>query len=456
MASVQDRWFRSRKMRMTRSSECQRHVMAMESVLRVRYRTPAGDERARSFSRKADADRFAINTESSKLEGTFVDPARSEDQVRGMAAKWRSPQVRPREVHSIDVQERDGRSCPAAVATGSLGAVEFEDVQAWIAELVAADLSGAHVRKIHFVLAGVMQLAVKSKRLSSKANPAKGVELPRAKSKEKKYLNVRQVETMAKAAGTVATGAPRRASHAGRDQYRLAIYVLAYCGLRWSEIAAMRVYSVDLLVLPDAREGCRGRGRRGGPDLGHAEELRGSMGSDSGLLVDELRVLLAGKQPDDLSLTSPEGEVMRNRNARRAWFDRAAKQTGVAGSTPHELRHTAASLAVKAGANVKALQRMLGHASAAITLDIYADLFDDDLDAVAGRLDALRLILLWPDAARARNRRLAILLCKRLQAPIFGARRWWALLTLMRTGDLCAVGDPIHSIRACDAEPDRC
>lgn len=126
-----------------------------------------------------------------------------------------------------------------------LAAVEFEDVQAWIAELVAADLSGAHVRKIHFVLAGIMQLAVKSKRLS--ANPAKGVELPRAKSKEKKYLNVQQVETMAKAAGVVATGAPRRASHTGRDQYRLAIYVLAYCGLRWSEIAAMRVFSVDLV-----------------------------------------------------------------------------------------------------------------------------------------------------------------------------------------------------------------
>jgi site-specific recombinase XerD len=44
-------------------------------------------------------------------------------------------------------------------------------------------------------------------------------------------------------------------------------------------------------------------------------------------------------------------------------------------------------LAISAGANVKAVQRMLGHASAAVTLDIYADLFDDDLDAVADRLD---------------------------------------------------------------------
>ncbi len=53
----------------------------------------------------------------------------------------------------------------------------------------------------------------------------------------------------------------------------------------------------------------------------------------------------------------------------------------------HDLRHTAASLAVSAGANVKAVQRMLGHASAATTLDVYADLFDDDLEAVSTSLD---------------------------------------------------------------------
>lgn len=40
--------------------------------------------------------------------------------------------------------------------------------------------------------------------------------------------------------------------------------------------------------------------------------------------------------------------------------------------------------------DVKAVQRMLGHASAAMTLDVYADLFDDDLDAVAVALDEAR------------------------------------------------------------------
>jgi Phage integrase family len=51
--------------------------------------------------------------------------------------------------------------------------------------------------------------------------------------------------------------------------------------------------------------------------------------------------------------------------------------------TAHDLRHTAASLAISAGANPKVVQRMLGHASAAMTLDVYANLFDSDLDSVA-------------------------------------------------------------------------
>ena len=88
--------------------------------------------------------------------------------------------------------------------------------------------------------------------------------------------------------------------------------------------------------------------------------------------------------------------MLRNRNARRDWFNAAARAIGEPDLTPHELRHTAASLAVSAGASVKAVQRMLGHASAAMTFDRSADLFDDDLDPVAERLDAV-----YTRAARA-------------------------------------------------------
>jgi integrase len=104
-------------------------------------------------------------------------------------------------------------------------------------------------------------------------------------------------------------------------------------------------------------------------------------------LIDALAQQCAGKGADALVFTSPRGEVLRLMNFRRRVFDPAIAAVGLAGVTPHELRHTAASLAVSAGANVKAVQRLLGHASAAMTLDVYAGLFDDDLDAVAARLD---------------------------------------------------------------------
>jgi integrase len=82
------------------------------------------------------------------------------------------------------------------------------------------------------------------------------------------------------------------------------------------------------------------------------------------------------------------------------WFAKAVIESGVPRTTPHDLRHTTASLAVSAGANVKAVQKMLGHASAAMTLDIYADLFDDDLEAVAVALDDARsrasVAKMWP------------------------------------------------------------
>jgi integrase len=62
----------------------------------------------------------------------------------------------------------------------------------------------------------------------------------------------------------------------------------------------------------------------------------------------------------------------------------------IAGFHPHELRHTAASLAIASGADVKVVQQMLGHKSATMTLDLYGHLFGDRLDVVADAMDAAR------------------------------------------------------------------
>ena len=116
-------------------------------------------------------------------------------------------------------------------------------------------------------------------------------------------------------------------------------------------------------------------------------------------LVDRLRLQVekvAGGGPDALVWQSATGGPMRQSKPRTAdgrhsgWFQRAAEATGLPDIHPHDLRHSAARFAIQAGASVKVVQRMLGHKSAAVTLDVYADLLDDDLDEIAEKVSAAR------------------------------------------------------------------
>jgi integrase len=238
--------------------------------------------------------------------------------------------------------------------------------------LTAAGQSAASVHKIHRVLSMVLGLAVRDGRLPR--NPAAGVNLPRAVKADKRYLRAGQVAKLADAAGPG----------------RLVVLTLAYTGMRWGELAALRMSRVDLLrrrihVAESVTELSDGRLDWGLPKVHERRWVPVPR-----FLVDDLAQQVAGKAPDELVFTSPRAALLRVRGARRAWFDRAVEASGMPeGFHPHELRHTAASLAVSAGANVKAVQRMLGHAKASMTLDVYADLFDDDLEAVADRLDEI-------------------------------------------------------------------
>ena len=112
-------------------------------------------------------------------------------------------------------------------------------------------------------------------------------------------------------------------------------------------------------------------------------------------LAAHLQHACAGKAPGDL-VFGVGADYLPTPTHKDGWFAAARRRSVLRDSTfpprltIHDLRHTAASLAISAGANVKAVQRMLGHASAAMTLDTYADLFEDDLDAVASALDQVR------------------------------------------------------------------
>lgn len=84
-------------------------------------------------------------------------------------------------------------------------------------------------------------------------------------------------------------------------------------------------------------------------------------------------------------------EVSPNRAAGPVWLP-AIKEAGVAPLRPHDLRHTAVSLWIAAGASPKQIAVWwAGHTSVSIVLDRYGHLFPGNAEPVLERLEALSL-----------------------------------------------------------------
>ncbi len=236
---------------------------------------------------------------------------------------------------------------------------------------MSRDGSGATtVLRAQGVLSGILADAVKGKRLA--ANPCKGVEnLPRKVARRHVYLSADDVRRLADESG----------------EHRALLLVLAYCGLRWGEAIGLRVADVEFLRR-------RLTVSENAVQLGVWHAVGATKGRHARsvpvpeFVLDELSLQCRGKAPSDLVFPGRDGGYLPRPKSETGWFQAAVKRAKVQKVTPHDLRHTSASLAVSAGVNVLALQRMLGHKSAKITLDTYADLFDDDLDAVAVSLHA--------------------------------------------------------------------
>jgi len=168
------------------------------------------------------------------------------------------------------------------------------------------------------------------------------------------------------------------------------VFAMAYLGLRWSELAALRVSDVDLdrrrvRIVERATE-------VGGRMDVSAPKSRASKRSVAipSLLEPVLRQRTVGRGADELVFPAPDGGYLRNGNWRsRSGWTRATTQLGLEGVTPRDLRRTFGSLARSAGADLRWIQRAMGHESINTTARIYAHLYDEELDIVAAALDRL-------------------------------------------------------------------
>ena len=333
----------------------------------VRYRTPDGRQtQKRGFKTKRDAELFLATTEVKMATGDYVAPKLGRVTVGELAPAWlerkrllSASTYRGNELHwRLHVAPR--------WASTPVSAVDLLAVEAWITSLISSGAGAQTVRKSYSVLVGILNDAVKGKRLA--ANPAKGVEnLPAMSKKRHVYLTADDVARLAENAGD------RRAF----------VLTLAYCGLRYGEAIALRVRNIEFLrrrlSVVESATYVGGRLVIGRP------KTSGSVRSVPvpEFVLDALSAECVGKGSNDLVFPGRSGGYMVPVHPTRGWFATAVRRSGIQRVTPHDLRHTCASLAVSAGVNVLALSRMLGHAQPSMTLDVYVDLFDSDLDAAA-------------------------------------------------------------------------
>jgi integrase len=199
-----------------------------------------------------------------------------------------------------------------------------------------------------------------------KSDPTMGVPLPKPAQPDLRFLSWNELR--------------RLAVEAGDDPL---IWLLGTVGLRLGEACGLQVDDVRANRIRVSRQiTLSSQGAvQGAPKHGRSRDVP--------VPAFVLNMLpLEGRVGSEWLFSNRSGGPFDSHNWRARVFKPAAARAGFPGMHPHELRHTAASLAIQSGADVKVVQRMLGHASATLTLDLYGHLFDSALDDVSARMDA--------------------------------------------------------------------
>lgn len=371
MARVVDLWHRKDRSRSSRYGTGQRWRAVW---------TDAGSEKVRHFETKVAAEDHLTWVRHNQRSGTYIDAELGRVFIRDIMDDWFATLVHYKASTLSTARSDVSATIIPAWGDWILADVTRADVQRWVSRM---DKAARTVETIHGRFLSFLAWCVDEGRITK--NPAKGVNLPKGKKRKHQFLTVEQVTALADAI------APR---------YKGLVWVLATTGLRMGELCELRMSDVDVrrrrITIARSVVFVGGEAVLDTPKSGHARTVPVTWKALDYLVADA-----EGKKFDDLVFTTVRGKQIRANNFKRRDFDAAVAEVNAeavkvpggvvvpAGLWVHDLRHTAASWAVQSGASVKSVQRMLGHATAAMTLDVYAGLFDQDLDDVAVRMEGL-------------------------------------------------------------------
>ncbi|MCV7195394.1 site-specific integrase [Mycobacterium angelicum] len=334
-----------------------------------------GKQRTQRFRTEQEAERW-VNRERGKVTtATWVNPDLGTEPFGVVAERWFTGKGHRKPKTTAGYRSLLDTLILPKWKNVPLREISYADYHSWLGGLSTdpeRPLSASRIRQAHQLAGAVMKFAAKSGLIATNVVATlESDDLPRRTERERRYLTHAELLALAKATG----------------RFETLTLVLGYGGLRFGEAVALRRKHVGdgELVIRASVSGVTKKGL--------VETTTKSGRTRHVPIPAPVWELLKDNLPNDpeaLVFPGRKGDFLTVGEYRWA-FDNACKEVGITNLVPHGLRHTTASLAISAGANVKVVQRLLGHASAAMTLDLYGHLLSDDLASVATALgDAIK------------------------------------------------------------------
>lgn len=345
-----------------------------DGTYRTRWREyPGGPQKTRSFSRKADAERFLDTIRGDLARGTYIDPADAKVPFQTYAEEWRVAQLHRASTATQCETYLRVHAYPL-LGHRPLGAIRRSEIQAWVKNRSAV-LAPGSVELVYRWVATIFKAAVGDRLIP--VSPCDRIALPKAPPREVVPLEVAAVERM------VAAVQPR---------LRALVVFAAGTGLRQGECFGLTVDRVDFLrrqVRVDRQlVSATGGVPVWGPPKSQASfrtvPLPELVTNTLAAHLDQFRNRRHG-----LVFTNREGQPLRRSGFGEAWHRAAAKAELPEGATFHDLRHFYASLLIARNCSIKTVQKRLGHQSATETLDTYSHLWPDSDDETRAAVDSI-------------------------------------------------------------------
>jgi integrase len=375
-AGIDDRWTRRVKAEDGTTQTVDSSLKGKVTRWRVRWVDEQGHEHSKSYARKPDAQAFLNKLTADVQRGEYVDPRKASETFRSVAEQWfltkQGALKKPKTLAGY-------RSLMDTIVLPQWGDVplkriDYEGYSTWLGRLAVEGsqtgkgLSASRITQAHQLVGAVLKYAQRTGKITKNValEFKRGEDLPQQTERERRYLTHVELLRLAKVT----------------ERFESLTLVLGYCGLRFGEAVALRRRHVGDRELTITASATHVTGK--GIVESTTKTKRARHVPVPGPVWDRLKDELPD-DPNALVFPRRRGGLLPIEEYRRA-FDKACEEVGIEGLVPHGLRHTTASLAISEGANVKVVQRMLGHPTAAMTLDLYGHLLDDDLAGVADAL----------------------------------------------------------------------